>query len=254
MAVAPASVSHRLRAYGGAVRVIAGISRGRIIRAPSGTVTRPTADRVREAIFDILANVVDLDGARVADLFAGSGAMGIEALSRGAGSVVFVDRDPAALKVVRSNLAAAGLEDAQTEIVRADVLAWLSGSRSPGERGLDESGATGRPGPLAGRSGPPGSGRPRRFDLALCDPPYAFEQWGELLERLEADLAVLESDRDVEIPETWDVVRNRRYGGTLVTVIRAAGTQPILGSHRGDDVRGPEAVTRTDSKSRRCKP
>ena len=183
------------------------------MRAPASSRTRPTADRVREAIFDMLGGLVDLEGATVADLFAGSGAMGIEALSRGAGAVVFVDRAPAALRTVRSNLVAVGMQNVRVSLVRADVLTWLS-----------------RPVTGTLRS-------PQCFDLAVCDPPYAFVAWGELLRRLDAKTAVLESNHPLEVPENWKVVKHKRHGGTLVTVVRAADTPPSGGSC-GDGVRG----------------
>ena len=130
---------------------------------------------------------IDLDGAVVADLFAGSGALGIEALSRGAASAVLVERSPAAISVIRANLGSLGLAGL-AEVVRADVVGWLAEAR--------------------------------HFDLALVDPPYAFEGWGELLGRLDAKVAVLESDRELEVPVTWEVARHKRYGDTLVTVVR----------------------------------
>ena len=185
------------------MRVIAGSCRGRPLRAPAGTTTRPTADRVRESIFDVLGSLEPVDGLRVLDLFAGSGAMGIEALSRGAASAVFVDRDPAALSAVRANLDALGLQD-RARVVRADVLVWLSAQPT------DEA------------------------ELALCDPPYDFDQWERLLERLPAPLAVLESARPVEVPPPWEVARNKRYGGTLVTVVRRPGAAPTA----SDDQKG----------------
>jgi 16S rRNA (guanine966-N2)-methyltransferase len=172
------------------VRVIAGSCRGRRLRAPEGKVTRPTSDRAREAIFDVLGSLVDLDGMSVVDLFAGSGAMGIEALSRGAASTVFVEDAPAALGAIRDNLAALGIED-RARVVREDVLVFL--------------------------------GRPHQFDLALCDPPYDFSSWEGVLTRLHAPVAVLESRRPVEVPVGWEVVKNKRYGGTLVTVVRSLG-------------------------------
>jgi 16S rRNA (guanine966-N2)-methyltransferase len=177
------------------VRVIGGSCRGRVLRAPAAIAIRPTSDRVREAIFDILGSLVDLHGFRVADLFAGSGAMGIEALSRGAASVFFVDRDRAAIDAVRRNLASTGLAGPAAQVIHEDVLSWL----------------------LRRRQGPD---VPVHLDLALCDPPYAFHRWDELLARLPADWAVLESDREVPIPAGWEAVRQRRYGGTLVEVIR----------------------------------
>ncbi len=176
------------------MRVIGGSFRGRRLRAPSDKGTRPTSDRVREAVFDMLDTLVDLDlaGAAVVDLFAGSGAMGIEALSRGAGSVAFVERAPKALRAIRANLDAIGLDPAvdrgTVEMVRAEAVGWLA--------------------------------RGRRFDLALADPPYSFDDWDGLLGHLEAGVAVLESDRELAVPVTWEILRHKRYGDTLVTVVR----------------------------------
>jgi 16S rRNA (guanine966-N2)-methyltransferase len=105
------------------VRIVSGAHRGRILVAPKGHSTRPTADRVRQALFDILEHAAwapTLTGARVADLFAGSGALGLEALSRGAASCVFVDRDAGAREAIKANVAALGLAD-RCEILNADV-------------------------------------------------------------------------------------------------------------------------------------
>lgn len=128
-----------------------------------------------------------LAGARVLDLFAGSGALGIEALSRGAAAATFVDADGGAAKTVRANLEATGL---QGEVVRLDALAFLAGAG--------------------------------HFDLAFADPPYDFDGWDDVLSALDADLVVLESGREIELGERWDVLRCRRYGGTVVTVAAAA--------------------------------
>jgi 16S rRNA (guanine966-N2)-methyltransferase len=103
------------------MRVIAGLYRGRRLKVPPGVRTRPTADRVREALFSILGDVED---ARVADLFAGSGALGIEALSRGAEHATFVERDAGAVGVLRFNLAALGIVE-DVEVFEWDVLRWL---------------------------------------------------------------------------------------------------------------------------------
>ena len=172
----------------GRVRVIGGRSRGRKLAAPPPADVRPTSDRVRESIFDILGSLGGVDGLVVADLFCGTGALGIEALSRGAASVAFVDHSAAALAAVTANLAAVGLADAPVQVTRAELPEWLDAAP--------------------------------RFDLALCDPPYAFDQWDELLGRLRADLAVLESGDPVPVPDSWVVAKSRRYGGTLVTVAR----------------------------------
>src|SRR5919112_6803420 len=109
------------------MRVIAGTYGGRRLQAPPGTDTRPTADRVREALFSILGERVD--GARVLDLFAGSGALGIEALSRGAAEATFVDSAAPAIRAIRANLEALG---AQAEVRRADALTFLQTASSRG--------------------------------------------------------------------------------------------------------------------------
>ena len=171
-----------------AVRVVAGSAKGRRLVAPDGTATRPTGDRVREATFNALGSLGVVSGAEVLDLFAGSGAMGIEALSRGAASATFVDSDARALAAIRTNLQAAGVAERAT-IVRSDV---------------------GRH--LAERTG--------RVDLAILDPPYALahEAWAALLDVLRADVAVLESDRDLALDHPWEIVRGRRYGTTVITL------------------------------------
>jgi 16S rRNA (guanine966-N2)-methyltransferase len=175
------------------VRVISGELRGRRLHAPPSKTVRPTSDRVREAIFDILYSLGGVDGLLVADLFAGSGGLGIEALSRGAASVTFVDNDPASMSCIRENLAAVGLGDAERDgdatLVRADVGNWASTTVS-------------------------------RYDLILCDPPYAFDGWPELIGQLPADLAILESGSEIVPPEGWRVIKTRHYGSTLVTVAR----------------------------------
>jgi 16S rRNA (guanine966-N2)-methyltransferase len=171
------------------MRVIGGRSRGRRLAAPVPALVRPTSDRVREAIFDILGSMGGVSELAVADLFCGSGAMGAEALSRGAASVTFVDRERTALDAVRANLVAVGLADLPASLVRGALPEWLAGAP--------------------------------RFDLALCDPPYSFDRWSPLLDALRADVAVLESSGPIELPERWELARSRRYGGTLVTVARS---------------------------------
>jgi 16S rRNA G966 N2-methylase RsmD len=116
----------------------------------------------------------------------------LEALSRGAASATFVDVDPGALDAVRTNLDAVGLGDQPATVVRAALPGWLAGAPS--------------------------------FDLALCDPPYTFGEWPQLLGILRVETAVLESSLPIEFPEGWMVARERRYGGTLVTVAHRTGT------------------------------
>ena len=174
------------------MRVVAGRFGGRRLAAPPGRGTRPTSDRVREALFSILGS---LDGARVIDLDAGSGALGIEALSRGAASAVFVERDARAAGVLRANLDTLGID---ADVRRADALAALRDARARGET----------------------------YDLALCDPPYRLapdlgRSLGEALAPVLADGArvVTESDRraplDVEVLTLTD---ERRYGDTLIRI------------------------------------
>jgi len=124
-------------------RVIAGTARGIRLEAP-GASTRPLADRVKQTLFAILEP--DLDGASVLDLFAGSGAAGIEALSRGAAHVTFIERDAEATAVIARNVAKTGLGGERVAIVRSDVLAWLRSRAAP-------------------NAGP--------IDVAIVDPPYA---------------------------------------------------------------------------------
>jgi len=104
------------------MRLIAGRFKGRVLAAPEGMTTRPTADRVRESLFNILAHGEPaLAGARVADVFAGSGALGLEALSRGAKAAVFFESDPKPLAIIAANIKKLGVEDAAT-LLRADAL------------------------------------------------------------------------------------------------------------------------------------
>jgi 16S rRNA (guanine966-N2)-methyltransferase len=181
------------------MRVVAGTARGRRLRAPGGRDTRPTSDRVRESIFNSLGSLGAVDKARVLDLFAGSGALGIEALSRGATHATFVERDDRAVEVIWSNLVTTGLAD-RAQVTANDAMSWLA--RRPG------------PGP---------------YDLALADPPYAFDHWDDLLDAasgLPVDVLVIESDRSV-LPDAdpggkWLVVREKAYGSTVVTIVRRA--------------------------------
>jgi 16S rRNA (guanine966-N2)-methyltransferase len=175
------------------VRVIAGAYGGRRLRAPAGAATRPTSDRVREALFAILGAAVP--GARVLDLFAGSGALGIEALSRGAAAATFVENAPGALAALRANVAAIGATGA--EIVRADALRWLRAASAGG----------------------------RQYDLVFLDPPYRRAQaLGAPLSELLAPLlargarVVTESDRRAPLELSIAPTDERRYGDTLIRI------------------------------------
>jgi len=167
------------------MRVVAGELGGRRLVAPDGTSTRPTTDRVREAIFNSLGSAGVLDGALVADLFAGSGAIGIEALSRGAERCVFVERDRAALRALDDNLDSLDLRE-RSKVLSSDALSVASI--------LDA-------------------------DIVFADPPYDFDDWDELLGRLSADLVVAESGRPITAPEGWESTREKKYGRTRVTFL-----------------------------------
>jgi len=142
---------------------------------------------VREATFNALGSLGAVVEATVLDLFAGSGAMGIEALSRGAVRATFVDHDIHARRAIEANLAACGLTQA-AEVVATPVERFLSGAQS------------------------------RRWDLALLDPPHDYDGWPELLLELPARMAVLESSGVVEPPFGWEVRRAKRYGRTHVVI------------------------------------
>jgi 16S rRNA (guanine966-N2)-methyltransferase len=174
------------------MRIVAGRHKGRRLRAPAGAGTRPTADKVREALFSILGPV---DGLRVLDLYAGSGALGIEALSRGAASATFVESARPALAAIRANLDAIGGEGA--EVVASDVIEWLRGA---GER---ETG----------------------FDLVFCDPPYdaaarIAQPLGDLLPRVAAPqaLIVIESSKRNPLVLDLPLTDERTYGDTRIAI------------------------------------
>ncbi len=169
------------------MRVVAGEFRGRRLRMPKAG-TRPTADRVREALFSMLG---DVDGVRVLDLYAGSGALGIEALSRGARTAVFVERDPRAAAVIERNLTELGLDQS---VIGDDVM-----------RFLDRAEGT--------------------FDLVFCDPPYDSgpRVAGPLAERLPALLSpdariVTESDKRKPLELPFPLIRERTYGDTRIAL------------------------------------
>lgn len=206
------------------MRVIAGVHGGRRLRAPKGSAVRPTADRVREALFSSLADiVVDAD---VLDLYAGSGALGIEALSRGAATATFVERSPAVAAVLRANLSELGLAAA---VATCSVAAY--------GRGLCD--ATPLPPPAA-------------FDLVLADPPYDHDL-SELTACLDAlrdagriqreAVVVVERDRRStdELPPWLEVRRRRAYGDTVLLQLSrsVSGTsRPDGGSHHRPPARG----------------
>lgn len=169
------------------MRVVAGRLRGRRIESPRGDTTRPTTDKVREAVFNALGSLDIIDGGRVVDLFAGTGALGIEALSRGAAHCTFVERDRGALDVLRQNISTLGLSE-QATVISGDATSLANA-------GIE-------------------------CDVLLADPPYGFATWQALLNQVRASVAVIESDDPIGEIAGWETVRERRYGGTIVTFLK----------------------------------
>ncbi len=184
------------------MRVLAGALKGRRLETPRGSTTRPTADQVRIALMDTLTP--RLPGARLLDLFAGAGGVGLEALSRGAAQATFVERDARAIGALRANVAALGVT-VQARVERADVRAAL-------ER-LAREGA--------------------RFDIVFLDPPYEDDAVTSTLERLGAlplvvsDGVVIAQHRTKRPPLAENgrltAFRTRRFGETTLTFFRAGG-------------------------------
>jgi 16S rRNA (guanine966-N2)-methyltransferase len=182
------------------MRIVAGEFRGRRLSAPAGRETRPTADRVREAVFSLIGAV---EGMAVLDLFAGSGALGLEALSRGAASATFVDRSPRAVASLRANVGALGVED-RARVVARDWRAAVAADRAAG----------------------------RTYDLIILDPPYTLlgriaGRLGPALEPLvpAGGTLVLEGAARAPLPTELSPLHptsriDRTYGDTAVSVLR----------------------------------
>jgi len=181
------------------VRIVGGEARGRPLRAVPGRSTRPTSDRVRQSLFDVLGQ--RCDDLRVLDLFAGTGALGLEALSRGAKAATLVDEDKDACAVALRNAESLGYAD-RCSVLRDDVFRALA--RLPGT-----------------------------YNLVFSDPPYAARASGRILEALakgpllaEGGRAVLERDRREPLPEVpagLRLVEERRYGDTVLLFVERAG-------------------------------
>lgn len=178
------------------MRVISGTARSVPLRTIDGLSTRPTTDRVKTSMFNLIQ--FEIEGREALDLFAGSGALGIEALSRGAKSAVFVDQNPAAVGVIRENLAKTRLGE-RAEIVRSEALLYLETSR-------------------------------KRFDLIFLDPPYAEKLLENALKRI-SEIDILKSggiiicERPAEKPGCGELpglrlAADRRYGKSAVTLYR----------------------------------
>lgn len=193
----------------GGIRVIAGSARGRQLVAPA--IARPTTDRVRESLFGALDHGPGVTGRRVLDLYAGSGALAIEALSRGAERALLVERDRDAVRTIWQNLAVTEFTDRARVVVRS-VLSFVNGEPPPDAP----------------------------FDLVLLDPPYGEDEPAEVLGLLVrpgwlADDAFVVVERQtgapqLELPEPLRPAWERRYGGTLLTVVTCAISDETSGT------------------------
>lgn len=179
------------------MRVISGTARGLKLQSLDGLDTRPTLDNVKEAIFSMV--FLHTDGARVLDLFAGSGAMGIEALSRGAEAAVFVDSNPNACDVVRANLSKARLSD-KSEVFCSKAEKYIAGL-AEGEK----------------------------FDLIFLDPPYALGLLDDIIARIgeggllrDGGLIIAEADDGTSIDvKSFKLIKQKKYGRVLVYILEA---------------------------------
>ncbi len=176
------------------IRIVAGEARRRHLAVPENKKIRPTADKVREAVFNSLYGLRSASGQpfpqnlRVLDLFAGSGALGLEALSRGAEFVTFVDMEKSAIKAIHENLSKLGYSE-RAELVRFDALEYIK-NKNEG------------------------------WDLVFLDPPYEFENWEGLLSLLtKSAVLVIESNREIETaPELWETVKKGTYSNSYIKV------------------------------------
>ena len=174
------------------MRIIGGRLKRAVLEAPRGRDVRPTTDRVREALFSVLQARISMDGARVLDLFAGTGALGLEALSRGAERVVFVEAEASVLRAMKGNAHALGVAEA-CSFVRSDAMKWL---RKPIRK---------------------------RFDLVFADPPYDLDEIPALPGLVQPHLAecglfVLEHDTRQQFGDEPLLVMSRAYGRTVISM------------------------------------
>jgi len=176
------------------MRIVAGQFKGRQLVSPAGSSTRPTSDQVREAIFNLIGARFPIRNATVLDLFCGTGALGLEAISRGAAHVTFVDGSAAALRATRRNIAMLQVES-RCSVLQRDAARYVKGTHD------------------------------HRFDLILADPPYKMpgieEIAGFALDLLTDDgLMVFEHDRNVSFDDSKSEIESRSYGRTIVTIFR----------------------------------
>ena len=181
------------------MRVLSGTSKGKKIKAPPGLLTRPTSARVKKSLFGMLSTRIDFFGIEVFDLFAGSGSLGLEAISRGASQVEFVDSAHNAVRVLKQNVLGIPPDIARTSAIKSPAVPFLKNRISTNAH----------------------------YDLVFCDPPYLFDDWNELLGYViqvmtKDSIIVIESDREVTLPEGLSVLKVKDYGSTVITLASLA--------------------------------
>ena len=167
------------------MRVISGSAKGRKLVVPSGDHVRPTKDRVKEAIFNSLHSYGLVENRSFLDLFSGTGSLGIEALSRGAKSAVFIDHHAEAIDCIILNVEKLNY-GSTSKILKTDALSFLE--------------------------------RDDYFDVVLLDPPYEYEHWGTLLKRVNAHSIVIESSEQVTLESDWEIIKSQKYGQTNLLI------------------------------------
>lgn len=184
------------------MRIISGIYGGRKIELKLPGSIRPTMDSARESIFNILANYINFENAVILDIFAGTGAMGFEAISRGAGKAVFIEKSKKSIAVIKEVSVLLGIDSSQCEIIQADALNWLKAQEKSMERKL--------------------------FDVIFCDPPYHLRLANAVLVMIENSaitnpgaIVVIEHGTAelLMVPTNWKLIKTKQFGETVVDFI-----------------------------------
>ena len=174
------------------MRIVSGIAKGRRISPPQIAEVRPTKDRGREAVLNSLSSFDLIADRHFFDLFAGSGALGLEAISRGAKFATFVDRRKICIEVIQENIEALGFVDV-TDVKHCDYLQVVPTTT--------------------------------KNDIVLLDPPYNFADWDYLLSHLLAEAVVIEAESEITLPESWRSIKVKKYGSTFVNIVVPADTR-----------------------------
>ena len=182
------------------IRIIAGEFRRRKLKVPTGNDVRPTSDKVREALFNLLTSMLNWDNMTVLDLYAGSGALGLEALSRGAKKAIFVESSKKHVSIILKNISMLSLEQTKYELVRGRAESWILNFANP-----------------------------ERPCLIFLDPPYLSDEYNHILEKLASlsvirsgSLIVVESSvtREIMFTEKMELLKHRQYGSVTLDIIQ----------------------------------